>query len=100
MKAKHGAFSLKDIKAACSNPKKLPITTTAQTSAMSLGLNNEGIVSVIQNMRARDYDQTHMADHDPDQMMDVYKPAHENDRLYVKFTETGEGIYVISFKRN
>ena len=100
MRAKHRAFTLKNIKAACSNPKKLPITTTAQTTAMSLGLNNEGIVSVIQNLRAWDYDHTVAADHNPDQKMDVYMPTHENDRLYVKFTEIGEGIYVISFKRN
>lgn len=100
MKTKHRAYTLTDIKKACSDHGKLDITIYAQTSAMALGMNNNGIVDTIQNMRSQDYDHTITADANPEQQMDVYMPTTHHGKMYIKFSSNRRRIYIVSFKKN
>ena len=100
MKTKYRAYKLSDIKKACSDHRKLNITRSAQTSAMTLGMNNGDIIDTIRNLGIRDYDHTVTADADSEQQMDVYMPTTHHGKMYIKFSSNQRGIYIISFKKN
>jgi len=90
---------LAEIKSAFADPATLNRTFTAKQGADALRIDDAAVVSVIQNLSARDFEKsmTSIADHRIWQ--DVYKPQVGGQTLYVKFTlDSQSALLLISFK--
>ena len=91
-------YLLEAIKEAFADGDNLRMSLTSYRSAISLGLNRNDVVTVIQALTVKDFykSMTSYADHRIWQ--DVYHARYEDLELYVKFTVDSEGYFLISFK--
>ena len=93
------SFALADIKAAFADASRLNRSFVSKQGADDLGMDDAGVVAVIQALTLADFEKsmTSIADHKVWQ--DVYKPNAGGRQLYVKFTLDAQGaLFLISFK--
>jgi motility quorum-sensing regulator/GCU-specific mRNA interferase toxin len=92
-------YGLATIKAAFADAANLNRSFVSKQGADALGMDDAGVVAVIQGLGQTDFDKsmTSIADHRVWQ--DVYKPSVGGRRLYVKFTlDARQALFLISFK--
>ena len=92
-------YALADIKAAFADPSGLNRSFVSKQGADDLGMDDSGVVAVIQALTLADFEKsmTSMADHKIWQ--DVYKPTVGGRTLYVKLTlDAKAALFLISFK--
>jgi motility quorum-sensing regulator / GCU-specific mRNA interferase toxin len=92
-------YVLATIKTAFADAKALNRTFSSKMGAIDLGMDDDAVVAVIQNLSVGDFDKamTSIADHRVWQ--DVYKPKAGGRTLYVKFTlDSQRAPLLISFK--
>ncbi len=92
-------YALADIQTAFADPASLNRSFVSKQGADDLGMDDSGVVAVIQALTLADFEKsmTSMADHKVWQ--DVYKPKVGGRTLYVKFTRDAKAaLFLISFK--
>jgi motility quorum-sensing regulator / GCU-specific mRNA interferase toxin len=72
-------------------------TYSAQTSAAALGLDFEGMVSVIKGLTARDFHKSMTTHADHRIWQDVYRPRTVVGEVYLKLTVIDD-VLIVSFK--
>jgi motility quorum-sensing regulator / GCU-specific mRNA interferase toxin len=92
-------FALEDIKVAFADASRLNRTYVSRMGADDLGMDDEAVAAVIQNLDQSDFDKSMTSNADHRVWQDVYKPAVGPTKLYVKFTLDAQGaLLLISFK--
>jgi motility quorum-sensing regulator / GCU-specific mRNA interferase toxin len=92
-------YSLKHIKAAFADPAKLNRSMTSKQGADEMGMEDEEVVAVIQALNSADFQKSMTSHVDHKVWQDVYRTAHKDRLIYVKFTVDSEKApYLISFK--
>ena len=86
---------------AFADASKLNRTVSSKKGADELGLTDDDVVAVIQQMTTADFDKSMTAHHNNKLWPDVYKTkSRDGNRLYVKFTTDASGaLLLISFKK-
>ena len=92
-------FALANIKSQFADPARLNRTFLSRQSADDLGLDDDGVVAIIQALQPRDFDKSMTSHADHRIWQDVYKPSACNRTLYLKFTlDARRSLLLISFK--
>ncbi|MDX2143918.1 MAG: type II toxin-antitoxin system MqsR family toxin [Rhodospirillaceae bacterium] len=92
-------YPLAEIKAAFADPATLNRSYVSKMGADALGLDDDGVVAVIQALTRKDFDKSMTSNVDHRVWQDVYRPLFEGRQLYVKFTvDARNACYLISFK--
>jgi motility quorum-sensing regulator/GCU-specific mRNA interferase toxin len=72
---------------------------TSKQGADELGMDDEEVVTVIQALKAADFDKSMTSDADRSVWQGVYRAIHGDRTIYVKFTvDSLKALYLISFK--
>ena len=91
-------YDLAAIKLAFSTVGGLRMTRTAQDCALSLGMNLQDIVTVVQGLTRTTFYKAMTSDADSTVWQDVYHPTWKSVALYLKFTVDPKGHLIISLK--
>lgn len=74
------------------------MTKTALTCAETMGIDLQGVVTIIQGISGGQFYKSMTSEADSKVWQDVYHVPYEETVLYVKFTTDVDGYLVISFK--
>ena len=92
-------YSLEEIQAAFSTVDGLKMTRAAFDGANEVGLDNEGVIGVIQSMQRNQFYKSMTSYVDHKVWQDVYHVPSVLGMLYVKFTvKSPGGFMLLSFK--
>ena len=102
MVIKNPTYPLAEIKADVANPTTRLISRTARKDSVCLGMNENDIVSVVQDLSSSNFIKTMIGKDDPRIMHDVYKYSWRGIRLYLKFIRNhgATNIMVVSCKED
>ena len=94
-------YSLKELKKLIADEKTAEITRTSIRNANELGISYTEIIDIVLSLTSDDFYKSMTAYENNKIWQDVYKPHHENLRLYIKLQIKldGKGV-VIQFKKD
>ncbi len=92
------SYNLEDIKKTFLAVSGLRMTRTAHISARALGLRDEDVISVIQNLKSGNFYKSMTTYADSRVWQDVYHARFGHLALYVKFMKDERGHLIVSFK--
>jgi len=79
--------------------KRWIVTTSAENSALNIGLDDEDIFDcVVNNLNETHFYKTMPAEKKTGLMQDVYRITYKNQRIYLKLQVANDWAVVISFK--
>jgi motility quorum-sensing regulator / GCU-specific mRNA interferase toxin len=92
-------YVLGTVKAAFADPKALNRTFSSKQGADELGMDDDAVVEVIQNLSLGDFEKSMTSQADHRIWQDVYNPQVGGRTLYVKFAlDSQNALLLISFK--
>ncbi|MEI9991010.1 MAG: type II toxin-antitoxin system MqsR family toxin [Rhizomicrobium sp.] len=93
------SFDLARFKAACGDPRRLAITSTALRTAAEIGFGRIEIAQTVRSMKSAQFQKSMTSYADHRWWRDVYHVPFEGVTLYVKFTDDAVTEFtLLSFK--
>jgi len=97
--SKEPKYNLDTIKLTFNDVDKLNMTSSAMQGQYELGFSDQDVVDIIQALTSADFYKSMPPEHPGfSAWQDVYKPAFNRIKLYIKFQIDKRGEVIISFK--